>query len=409
MKPEYIFLTTTILFGISALCFMIAYQKIRFDKLKVTMEYGQLEEKFQKESKKKSTNKGLINVIRQLHQAGMNMCEDYKESVSLALDMSAAMLSARDITNCQKILYIANIVTDECSQAKFYFEMFDITQTNDVLLDAPMNKESDPDYQKAKAEADQMRERFTAGIAFAEKLGELLDQAQEKEMDISDARLGILIVEFANFLKIGKTPATEGDEQQLGESLNRLNKLSEQLEPFQGMVGDFQPFADNQNHPGRKGKMNAIFAEQTEKGSQEFNDKKELLSDLHEVISYTNPDDMQSHFEYMRNLASAGPRLKENQTEENEKEFIRTAVEAIPEITTISLYSIWYKFFKHTAHHTKISGATADTEDRAVKVMYLASVKLETLLQDFEKKVSGTEDEKKVKKVQEVFSRKFGF
>lgn len=96
-----------------------------------------------------------------------------------------------------------------------------------------------------------------------------------------------------------------------------------------------------------------------------------------------------------------GSLLKKDPSPENEKIAIQEMINEIPEITTISLYAVWYKYFAHLSNENKIMNTNAETKNLPLKMLYMAQIKLETLFEDFESKMS-PEDEEKVKNIKEV-------
>lgn len=397
MKIE-ISLVLAIVFGLA-----YVFSRLKIQDLKRNIETLKSEQKSLVDiaEKRLDSNSQIIDMMKEMQSIITSMREDYMESVSFGLDFMKSVINLKEISNFDKIVYIGNVITDECSISKSVFKMFDLTvRTGKMEYFSNEDPEFSKIFEKAKINVEAAREKFKTGMNLAVEIEELLEKANKIQMDISDPKLAKMLVKFSNFAKIGVDISDPKDKKTFDDSLKRLNDISDNISAIGKDEDDFKPYENRERDFDYKG-QNVVNAEQTKEGVKNFSEKKDFFAMMGEVLSYCKKEDLENHFKYLKNTMKFGSLLKKDPSPENEKIAIQEMINEIPEITTISLYAVWYKYFAHLSNENKIMNTNAETKNLPLKMLYMAQIKLETLFEDFESKMS-PEDEEKVKNIKEV-------
>lgn len=390
---------------VMAIVFGIAYVFSRFQiqDLKEKIKTLESEKKTLVEvsEKRLDSNSQIIDMMKEMQSIISSMREDYMESVSYSLDFMRNVINLKEISNFDKIVYIGNVITDECSISQSIFKMFDLTMKTGKLEHFSVeDPEFSKAFEKAKINVETAREKFKVGMNLAVEIEELLEKANKIQMDISDPKLAKMLVKFSNFAKIGIDISDPKDKKIFDDSVKRLNHLSDTISAIGSDEDDFKSYENEEKDFDYKS-QNIVNAEQTKEGVKNFSEKKDFFAMMGEVLSYCKKEDLENHFKYLKNTMKFGSLLKENPSPENEKIAIQEMINEIPEITTISLYAVWYKYFAHLSNENKVMNTNAETKNLPLKMLYMAQIKLETLFEDFENKMS-PEDKEKVKNIKEV-------
>lgn len=356
----------------------------------------------------------------------MELMKSFRDSNSFLLEFSSDVFHSNNgIDNNAKGAYMVDLIHNRSEISRFTRNMFNLTQEQPEFTNREINDESTEVHAKAKLSAEYLGKLAELGDKYCLRFIGYIKAAEDRDMMISDARLAVMISEFSTYLTEAEelNCIGEGQEERLSElreSLKKMTTLTDIIDshlsrtPEECNDFDFEPFPreeddNNSNHNTQFNKSvidkvggRMVEVNQPAGKVKDFNLLMKNMEQVKKVAQYITSEEIPAHLQYIKEMKKAGNKFMEDSSNENYLDFVKKAVDNIPVITNISQYAMWYKYYIVTKGNNQKNNASMNHENAAIRIMYMAETKLQTLFSDFEKSELSKEDKEAVETIKSV-------